>query len=345
MNDPRVSSWRSSTAFQFQKEDIPRIIQTIGYSRFNAQYLRGAIHRPIAYPSAVLDLLRPFPNPNNRPRPSGFFGRDSPPFQPILELCDVQSLFNLRQTSSRLREIISESEIFKHIIKALPLYHAILGTKYAQLVLVIDFYVLLTSKGCNRCGQFAMLISIPEWLRLCQDCVETGERRGIGLDLGVSRFVPLDTFAGWLAPGREIPDRYWHKDFGVGLKGQRQHVVEYGKVRKLHQSTKPLSWKALAEFNYLVTCAVPYVDPANGETESGIACKGCIRKLRKHPDRKDGIERVYGREEFLGHFQWCYRAQLLWLAYKQDASIPIDTENFEVIQKAITSFETSQRNR
>lgn len=67
-----------------------------------------------------------------------------------------------------------------------------------------------------------MLISIPEWLRLCQGCVERGDRLRAGLDtrLKVSRFVQLSTFAAWwLDPEKVIPPQFWDRDFGVGLKG------------------------------------------------------------------------------------------------------------------------------
>ncbi|KAF5717263.1 cyclin-like f-box [Fusarium mundagurra] len=203
-----------SNAFEFNSADARYIIRVIGYSRFREKYLPGAIHRPANNLSDVLDFLRPFPNPGNRPRSSGEFGR-------ILMWCDVQSLFNLRQTNIQVRTIISRSWVYRDILKALNLYRAILGTKYAQRVLVIDFWTLLTTMRCDICEEFAMLISIPEWLRLCQTCVETGERNDNGLDrrLGVSRFVRLSTFAGWLAPGRAIPTQSWVKDFGVGLKG------------------------------------------------------------------------------------------------------------------------------
>ncbi|CVL06986.1 hypothetical protein FPRO06_12172 [Fusarium proliferatum] len=222
MNNPIGSASRPITEFEYDAEDIPRIIQTIGYSRFSAQYLPGAIHRPIAYPPDVLDSLRPFPESNSGPRPRGVFDRDRLLISRVLPWCDVQSLFNLRQTNFRLRKIISRHIIYRHIIKALPLYHAILNTRYAQRVLAIDFWILLTTKSCDICGEFAMLISIPEWLRLCQYCVELGGRLGAGLDLTlkVSRFVRLSTFsAEWLAPGKVLPPRFWHRDFGVGLKG------------------------------------------------------------------------------------------------------------------------------
>ncbi|KAH7153906.1 hypothetical protein DER46DRAFT_612142 [Fusarium sp. MPI-SDFR-AT-0072] len=72
---------------------------------------------------------------------------------------------------------------------------------------------------CDHCGEFAMLISIPEWLRLCQNCVERGVRDDNGLDraLGVSRFVRLSTFAEWLPPGDALPRSVWRQT--VGLKG------------------------------------------------------------------------------------------------------------------------------
>ncbi|KAF4499887.1 Cyclin-like F-box [Fusarium agapanthi] len=203
MNAATYSSPRSITAFEFNN----RIIQAIGYSRFNEQYLPGAIHGPIPHPPAILDLPAPCPS--------------TAPFRRVLWWCDVQSLFNLRHMNRGMREFISKSEIYKDIIKALPLYKAILGTKYAQSVLVIDFYNLLTTMHCDICGEFAMLINIPEWLRLCQSCVETGQRRGFGLDprTRVSRFVLWSIFAESLAPGQTARIRYWDKDFGVGLKG------------------------------------------------------------------------------------------------------------------------------
>ncbi|KAF5643504.1 tubulin-tyrosine ligase [Fusarium tjaetaba] len=178
-------------------------MEIIGYSRFTEQYLPGTIHSPAEDP--VLDFLGPFPNPLDR----------------ILLRCDVQSLFNLRQVNLQLRGIIARSLAYGDITKALPLYQAILGTQHAQRVLVIDFWVLITTMRCNVCEESAMLISIPEWLRLCHTCVETGERNDSGLDhrLGVSRFVRLNTLAEWLASGRAIPTQSWVKDYGVGLKG------------------------------------------------------------------------------------------------------------------------------
>lgn len=120
--------------------------------------------------------------------------------------------------------------------------------------------------------------------------------------------------------------------------------MEYGSVKQL-DGGRPRSWKSLAQFNYLVTSAVPYMDPENDETESGIACKGCIWETPKRPRREYGIERVYSREEFLEHFQWCYRAQLLWQAYCQEgSSIPIHRTNFAVIEGAINSVQTNQTN-
>ncbi|KAF5537707.1 tubulin-tyrosine ligase [Fusarium phyllophilum] len=214
MNNAAQSAAQPMTAFEFNSADAPYIRKVIGYSRFREKYLPGAIHRPANNPSAVLDFLGPFPHPRNRPRSRGEFGH-------ILLWCDVQSLFNLRQTNIQLRTIINGSQVYRDIIKALSLYRAILGTRYAQRVLVIDFWTKLTTMRCDICEEFGMLVSIPEWLRLCQTCVKTGERNDRGLDrrLGVSRFVRLSTFAGWLAPGRAIPSWYWHNDFGVGLKG------------------------------------------------------------------------------------------------------------------------------
>ncbi|VTT71419.1 unnamed protein product [Fusarium fujikuroi] len=75
-------------------------------------------------------------------------------------------------------------------------------------------------------------------------------------------------------------------------------------------------------------------------TSEGHACGG---PWPQRNPREDGIERVYGRQEFQEHFEWCYRAQLLWQAYKQDGSnIPIHTTDYAVIQEAITTVETSQ---
>lgn len=219
MNYAANSSSPSINTFEFNTQDTPRIIQAIGYSRFNAKYLPGAIHRPTKYPTAVLRSLESFANSSNRPRPSGVFGRHPLPVRRILPWCDVQTLFNLRQTSFRLRKIISRSLIYKSIISALHLYHAILGTGYAQRVLLIEFWEKLTTMWCDCCGEFAMLISIPEWLRLCQNCVERGVRYDNGLDreLGVSKFVRLSTLAEWLPPGFALPPSMWL--LTVGLKG------------------------------------------------------------------------------------------------------------------------------
>lgn len=101
----------------------------------------GSASRPIT----EFDSLGPFPDSNSGPRPRGLFDRDRRLISRVLPWCDVQSLFNLRQTNFRLRKIISRHTIYRHIIKTLPLYHAILNTRYAQQVLVIDFWIF-----CHR---------------------------------------------------------------------------------------------------------------------------------------------------------------------------------------------------
>ncbi|CZR44785.1 uncharacterized protein FPRO_14537 [Fusarium proliferatum ET1] len=101
MNDPIGSASRPITEFDYDAEDIPHIIQAIGYSRFSAQYLPGAIHRPIAYPPDVLDSLRPFPDSNSGPRPRGrLIGRMTQVF-----LSTPQILQSSRERSPRARRV------------------------------------------------------------------------------------------------------------------------------------------------------------------------------------------------------------------------------------------------
>jgi hypothetical protein len=259
------------------------------------------------------------------------------PLRPIWQSVD---LFSLRQTSFRLRKIISRSLIYKSIIRCtLPLYHAILGTRHARRVLLIDFWEKLTTMWYDHCENFAMLINIPDWSRICQSCVERGSRINNRLTgtFRVCQYVKLDTLAQWLAEGETLPPWVWRES--VGLKGQRQDLVEYDSVRHL-DTGKRRSWKRLAPFNYMVASAVPYMDPQTDENESGVACKGSIPQSQRR--REDGIRKVYSREEFLEHFQWCNRAQLLWQAYCQpDSRIPIDTTSYTEIQRAIDSVQTN----
>lgn len=59
---------------------------------------------------------------------------------------------------------------------------------------------------------------------------------------------------------------------------------------------------------------LPYVNPVTGESQRGVSCKGCQVAVKNKTQGLSGPNRLYSREEFLGHFRDCGAAKELWLA-------------------------------
>ncbi|KAF4343575.1 hypothetical protein FBEOM_2484 [Fusarium beomiforme] len=323
--------FKSLLPFNLDNVDRTRLIDSIGYL-LTDNNIPGAIFHPCKDPTPVHEsLLMPFVNPKRKVRPPDAFLRLLPQLvDRILSLCDVETIFELRQTTSQFRDYISNFAPYQSVILcALPLYHAILGTIYARNLPFGKFWRKLCTMSCEYCGAFAMLIDIPYWTRICCHCVEEGKG---------TRYVQLSTVKTWLPEGQPIPlGVYLHT---VGLKGWRQSLVAYYKVRHLDVDhdrpvTRPFNY--FSQANYMVTCAAPVLVPRTGDIEKGIACKGCMG-LR--PQARLGCRRldrrVYTNKDFLEHFRWCDRAQWLWKAYLQGFSpLEVGTTDLNTIQMSI----------
>ncbi|MBE3049389.1 hypothetical protein IMZ48_44200 [Candidatus Bathyarchaeota archaeon] len=68
-------------------------------------------------------------------------------------------------------------------------------------------------------------------------------------------------------------------------------------------------------YDFAVTCALPYLDTTAGNgtdaIDRGVACGGCYL-VGRDGDTFRRRNTLYSRDEFLEHFRWCEKAQLLW---------------------------------
>lgn len=86
---------------------------------------------------------------------------------------DVYFLFKFRQVNLRSRQMIDSLKQYRMIVShALNLLCALLRSRLAIDISILDFYNALCTKSCTLCGEFGGFISILGWKRCCFKCLQ-----------------------------------------------------------------------------------------------------------------------------------------------------------------------------
>ena len=222
----------------------------------------------------------------------------------ILLPLDLHSLFKFRQVSVGARRLVDSLPEYQMVARhGLTLFCAILRISFDRHFTVSDVYRAMRTEECALCGNFAGFILLWSRTRGCFQCLrkEPEARAWLILFTG-SRNVGSES-TGRL-PGH---DRMSQTTDTMGLTG----VVD-----------QPPSYRLVEG-----VCALPYLD-RTADTgaytiDRGVSCGGCyllprtphIQRRRRFGDIPS--DRLYSRDEFLEHFSWCEKAQLLWRESKE----------------------------
>jgi hypothetical protein len=167
----RPRGYRSATEYRFGEEQTDAVVRTAAYLR--KDYCLSVIwFSPREHVDILLSIAIPFRRTSN-------FGLGSLDWLPLellhdtLFRLDMHSLFKFRQTNLRSRQTVDSLKQYQMIVAyGLNLLCALLRTRLAIDISLLDFYNALCIKTCSLCGEFGGFISLLTWQRCCFKCLK-----------------------------------------------------------------------------------------------------------------------------------------------------------------------------
>ncbi|KAH7227614.1 hypothetical protein BKA60DRAFT_123933 [Fusarium oxysporum] len=327
--------YRSSTEYRFNEEQTDAIVRTAAYHR--KDYCLSVIWFS---PSEHVDIRQSIATPFQRTSNVGLGSLDRLPLELLRDTLfrlDVHSLFKFRQTNLRSRQTVDSLKQYQMIVShGMNLLCALLRTRLAVDISLLDFYNALCLKSCSLCGEFGGFISLLTWKRCCFKCLkEAPETQVHTLSTVRKQFRLTKAELGQLRSIKTLPGIYSMEEL---VHKSRIAIVS------LHQATLISRWQLQAmrqihsasserhrKFNFMGSCALPYYDKVSGNVEHGMSCAGCQLAFEKDIIGAKGEkwafearDKVYARDGFLEHFRWCEQAQLLWKSSCEGKSRPAE---------------------
>ncbi|PWY91988.1 hypothetical protein BO94DRAFT_564671 [Aspergillus sclerotioniger CBS 115572] len=314
------SGYRSATQYHFDKEQTDTItfVSVIWYS---------AREHVAIIPSIATSFQR---TPN-----VGLSDLDRLPLELLFDTLytlDMQSLFKFRQVNLRSRQIVDSLKQYQRVVShRLNLFCALLRTRLAIYISLLDFDNALCTKTCALCGEFGGFICLPTWKRCCFKCLQESPETQVQTLASVRKQLRMTKAeSDQLRPFKCLPGIY-----SMNETVQKSRIT----IVSLHQATlacreqpighEPSKLDRILKYNFMGACALPYYDKESGELERGISCAGCQLAIEKDiigtRDTAWGYQardKVYARDDFLDHFRWCEQAQLLWRSSGEGKSRP-----------------------
>lgn len=163
--------YRSATEYRFDEDQIDAIIRTAAYHRKDLD-LSVIWFSPAQHVNIRQSIATPFQQTSS----AGLGSLDRLPLELLhdtLLRLDVYSLFKFRQTNRRSREAVDSLKQYQMIVlHGLNLFCALLRTRLAVGISLLDFYIALCLKSCSLCGEFGGFMSLLTWKRCCFKCLK-----------------------------------------------------------------------------------------------------------------------------------------------------------------------------
>lgn len=334
MATPEPRGYRSATEYRFDKEHTNAIVRTATY-RCRDFCLSVIWFSPREHVDVRQSIATPFQRTPNIKLGS----LDWLPLELLhdtLFRLDMHSLFKFRQTNLRARQTVDSLKPYQLVVShGLNLFCALLRTRLAIDISLHDFYDALCTKSCTLCGEFGEFISLLTWKRCCFKCLqEAPETQMHTLNFVRKHFhlnkVKLDQLKSF----KTLPGTYSLEDSvrkpRTTIISVHQTILICGRQPHIQPQVPPLNSHHNRRFNFMGACALPWYDRPTGTVECGISCAGCELALEKgiigtwgERWAYEARDRIYARDGFLEHFQWCEQAQLLWTKSDEGENQPV----------------------
>ncbi|KAM9875417.1 F-box domain-containing protein [Verticillium dahliae] len=323
MADIMPRGYRSATEYRFCDEQIDAIVRASAYHR--KDYCRSVIwFSPREHVGICLSIGAPF----RRTSYTGLGSLDRLPLEllhDVLLRLDMYTLLNFRQTNLRSRQTADSLKQYRMVVShGLNLLCALLRTRLANGVSLIDFYDVLCTKACTFCGEFGGFMSLLTWNRCCFECLQDAPETQVQTLAAVrKRFHLAKAELDQLGSFKTLPGIYSMKESvhksRITIVAVHHAMLVSGQQPHEPAQALPVNSGRNQKFNFMGSCALPYYDGRTGKVEHGLSCAGCQLALEKDIIGSRGEkwafearDKVYAQDGFLEHFRWCEQAQLLW---------------------------------
>jgi hypothetical protein len=163
--------YRSATEYCFDDEQTDAIVRTTAYHR--RDYCLSVIWYS---PREHIDIRPSIATPFQRTSNIGVGSLGRLPLELLFDTLyrlDMHSLFKFRQINLRSRQIVDSLSQYQNIVShGLNLFCALLRTRLAIDISLLDFYNALCIKACTFCGEFGGFISLLIWKRCRFKCLQ-----------------------------------------------------------------------------------------------------------------------------------------------------------------------------
>ncbi|SCN84106.1 uncharacterized protein FFMR_09197 [Fusarium fujikuroi] len=271
--------YRSATEYRFDEDQVDAIIRTAAYHR--KDFCLSVIWFS---PAKHVNIRQSIATPFQQTSSAGLGSLDRLPLELLhdtLLRLDVYSLFKFRQTNRRSREAVDSLKQYQMIVlHGLNLFCALLRTRLAVGISLLDFYNALCLKSCSLCGEFGGFMSLLTWKRCCFKCLkEAPETQVQTLSAARKEFHLTKVDLSQLKSFKILSGI-----FDGGISGNPKQRVK-STQRAQSDVENSTSW-----------------DHAHFLTMRNKGEKWA----------SESRDKVYARDGFLEHFKWCEQAQLLW---------------------------------
>lgn len=327
--------YRSATEYCFDDEQTDAIVRTTAYHR--RDYCLSVIWYS---PREHIDIRPSIATPFQRTSNVGVGSLGRLPLELLFDTLyrlDMHSLFKFRQINLRSRQIVDSLSQYQNIVShGLNLFCALLRTRLAIDISLLDFYNALCIKACTFCGEFGGFISLLIWKRCCFKCLQQSPETQVRTHALVRKqFHMTKAELDQLRSLKSLPGIF---SMNESVQNSRFVIVSLHQAtlvcrRRPHTLTQhlPANLDRNQKINFMGSCALPYYDQQTGRVERGMSCAGCQLAIEKDiigtRDTKWGYEardKVYARDGLLDHFRWCEQAQLLWRSSGEGKNWPIE---------------------
>lgn len=325
--------YRSATEFRFDKEQADAIIRTTAYHR--KDYCLSVVW----YSHREHDEIRQSISTTfQRTSKAGLGSLDRLPLELLFDTLyrlDMYSLFKCRQINLRSRQMIDALNQYRRVVShGLSLFCALLRTRLAIDITLLDFYKALYTKICTLCGEFGGFISILAWTRCCFRCLQESPETQVRTLASVRKQLHMTKAElTQLRSFKSLPGIY---SMNESIQNSRITIVSLQQAtlacrRQSHAlpQVQPGTSGRNQKFNFMGSCALPYYDKQTGNVEHGVSCSGCQLAIERDIIGTRGTkwgydvrDKVYAQDGFLDHFRWCEQAQFLWRSSGEGKTLP-----------------------
>ena len=208
------SRYRSAAEYCFDEEQADAIIKTVASSRSDFR-LTVVSFPPDEHDNVRQSIATPFRRApeNDASTGLGNLARLPPKLlHEVLPRMDMASLFALWQANLSSRRAVDSLPQYQRVTShGLDVLCALLRTRLAAHVSLLDFYDVLCTKGCAVCGRkLAEFVSLLAWGRCCFTCLHKGvpEVRVQALASAQRQFGLTAAEAGQLRSFKTLPGTY-----------------------------------------------------------------------------------------------------------------------------------------